>query len=184
MKFPKPIFLDLQRVYDDNPEGTHQCSRIYRYADRNVAEAHTSVVRLCEALVLAVRLVRFHQDIAPLNERGGDGRDLLFGRFGYKANLCPHGLPRGARDFAHFLEDHWGRPSKAWRDLPKTDVTTQHVPEYQEKIFGELKDERGLVGFFDLDEYNEQGGFALFDRHEFVGTPYWQCRSIKFWRLY
>lgn len=185
MKFPKPIFDELKRHYDTKPESVHECSRIYRKTTAE-ADVYTSAMRMCEALALATRLVRARADIPALNEVGGDGRSLLFGDYGYKANLCPHGLGRGARDVAFFLQDNWGRPTQEWLDVRTifdTETKDRSVPTHLETIFKELKDRIGIVGFFNITGFPGQGALALFDREMFIGTPYWECRTMKFWKL-
>lgn len=185
MKFPKPIFNELKRYYDEKPESVHECSRIYRKRTAE-ADVYTSAMRLCEALALSTRLVKSRADIPALNEFGGDGRSLLMGRYDYRANLCPHGLGRGARDVAFFLQDHWGRPTDEWLDVERV-VQAEHgsnsVPNHLETIFRELKDRIGIVGFFNIKGFPGQGALALFDKTVFIGRPYWDCRTMKFWKL-
>ncbi len=185
MKFPKPIFNELKRYYDDKPESVHECSRIYRKRTAE-ADTYTSAMRMCEALILSTRMVRSRADIPALNEFGGDGRALLMGRYNYRANLCPHGLGRGARDVAFFLQDHWGRATEQWLDVESV-VQAEHgsgsVPLHLETIFRQLKGRLGLVGFFGIKDVSGQGALALFDKDVFVGKPHWNCRTMKFWKL-
>lgn len=183
MKFPKPIFNELKRYYDKRPESVHECARIYRKRTAE-ADVYTSAMRMCEALALATRLVRSRADIPALNEFGGDGKKLLMGEFGYKANLCPHGLGRGARDVAFFLQDHWGRPTMEWLDVERVARSQdQSVPGHLEAIFADIKDRIGIVGFFNIAGFPGQGTLSLFDKTEFIGMPYWNCKTMKFWKL-
>jgi hypothetical protein len=184
MKFPKPIFDELKRYYETKPESVHECSRIYRKTTAE-ADVYTSAVRMCEALVLATRLVRSRADIPALNEFGGDGKSLLLGRYGYKANLCPHGLGRGARDVAFFLQDNWGRPTSEWLDVQsiRASIEDKSVPTHMHAVFSNLRDRIGIVGFFNIRDFPGQGALALFDKDTFIGKPYWNCRTMKFWKL-
>ncbi len=185
MKFPKPIFDELKRHYDERPESVHDCSRIYRKKTAE-ADVYTSATRMCEALVLAVRLVVARADIAALNELGGNGRRFLLGNFGYKANLCPHGLGRGARDVSYFLQDHWGRPTKEWAEVSTTRDTADKdagADAQATAIRGDLRGQTGIVGFYGISGFPGQGALSLFERDQFIGNAYWNCRKITFWKL-
>lgn len=183
MKFPKPIFSELKRYYATKPESVHECSRIYRMKTAE-ADIYTSAMRMCEALVLATRLVRSRSEIPALNEFGGDGKSLLLGPYGYKTNLCPHGLGRSARDVAFFLQDNWGRATAQWLDLNLVPAGEDpNVPTYQEAVMSALSERMGIVGFFNITAYPGQGALALFEKDTFVGETYWHCKTMKFWKL-
>ncbi|MEZ4314694.1 MAG: hypothetical protein R3F14_42305 [Polyangiaceae bacterium] len=111
MRFPKPAFDDLVANYKTDPESVHDCPRIYT---KNPININTCAIRITEALVLANHLIESRVKIAGLTTKGGTGKGFLLGNYGYRANLCPHGIGRGATDVGYFLTEHWGKPNHTW----------------------------------------------------------------------
>jgi hypothetical protein len=182
MKFEKPIFDELQLEYQADPESVHDCSRIYR-KDPEI-DVTASAVRMSEALVLANRLVRTRADISALTSEGGSGDGFLLGRYGFKANLCPHGLARGARDLAYFLQDHWGRPTLTAEefDYHTTEVAGGGLTPL-DLVKARFRDLTGIIGFFRIDGFAGQGHIDVWDGSRTAGKAYWSCRKVIFWKL-
>lgn len=176
MKLPKPAFDELRLHYKVSPESVHDCPRIYR-KDLGL-DLNTSALRMTEALMLANRLVESHAAIASLTSAGGSGKSFLLGRYGYKANLCPHGIARGAADVVYFLKDQWGRPTHSWRDLEPYARGT--LPEIVQQTLG---DRTGLIAFLKIDGHDGQGHLDLWEKKRAVGTTYPTARKIMFWML-
>ena len=106
---------------------------------------------------------------------GGTGEGFLLGRYGYRTNLCPHGLGRGAADVAYFLQEHWGRPNHAWRGAHKD------AP-------AELIDKAGLLFLIRIPGHDGQGIVDMWDKKKVVGAAHWKAEFWKadkgmFWTL-
>jgi hypothetical protein len=180
MKFPKPIFDDLELHFRTKPSSVHDCARVYRKEGRS--EAETSATRMSEALLLANRMLQTRADISALEAMGGDGRRHGFGPFGFRANLCPHGLAVGAKDLGYFLQDHWGRPSLTIKDNDRGD-SEQDKRQAAEHAQAQLAGTLGLIAFFSLRGHDAQGAFGLWKHTTCIGSAYWDCSSIWFWKL-
>ena len=124
-------------------------------------------MRMSEALCIATGLVRDRVTLSQMAELG-DGRDVMLGKFGYKADLCAHGMARNAADLAYFLLENWGRPVEFHRpdDAPH-----------------EITDRTGLLAFIDIDGVREKGHVDLWDGSACFGKAYWTCRKVFWWKL-
>lgn len=165
MRFPKPPFEALLEHYKTDPESVHDCPRLYS----KPISINTCAIRITEALVLANRLVKSRVAISQLTSRGGDGKGFLLGKYGYKANLCPHGIARGAADTAYFLQEQWGRATYTW-------PTQEWVPY-------EIMDQTGVISFIQIPGYSGQGHMDVWNKTECVGSAYWNSKKIMFWKL-
>ena len=168
MRFPKPSFDALVLNYDTRPESVHDCPFIYR---KNPVSINTCAVRMSEALVLANGLVSGRESVTALTNKAGDGKRQLLGKFGYLANLCPHGMARGARDLADFLRQQWGTPSLSWSGRKE-----KTPPE-------EVMGQTGLVAFIKLPTYVGQGHIDLWNATSTVGHDHWDALKVYFWKL-
>jgi hypothetical protein len=168
MSFPKPSFDALVLNYDTKPESVHDCPFIYR---KNPISINTCAVRMAEALVLANGLAPSREAITGLTNKAGNGKRLLLGKYGYVANLCPHGVARGARDLADFLRQQWGTPSLSWSARKETTP-----PE-------ELMGQTGLVAFIKVPTYAGQGHIDLWNETGPVGHASWNALQVFFWKL-
>lgn len=168
MSFPKPSFDALVLNYDTSPESVHDCPFIYR---KNPISINTCAVRMSEALVIANGLAPSREAITALTNKAGDGKRLLLGKYGYVANLCPHGNARGARDLADFLRQQWGAPTLSWAARKETTP-----PE-------EMMGQTGLVAFIKLSTYKGQGHIDLWNATGPVGHAPWDAREVFFWNL-
>ena len=143
-------------------------------------------------------LISDRASITALCERG-DGREWLLGRYGYKTNLCPHGIARGAADLAHFLREHWGDPVTFHRPgltapTPVLDHTGAE-PEDQglapaneherarDNVAPKLSQLQGLIAFIDIDRDRAQGHIDIWNLTECKGHEFWNARKIYFWKL-
>jgi len=185
MKLNKPVFDELKLHFQTKPESVHHCSRVVarKGLHRDIC---TSAVRMCEALVLANRMVSSRAEIATLTNSGGDGRGFLLGRFGYRASLCPHGLGRGARDVADFLSEQWGRPTFEHEGIdlsPRPEDADAQQLSASQQIEQQLQGRIGLLGFFAIEGVPAQGHLDLWDQHHAIGKAPWRCRHVVFWKL-
>jgi Type VI secretion system (T6SS), amidase effector protein 4 len=167
-RFPKPDFDKLVINYNTEPESVHDCPFIHT---KNPINVNTCAIRMAEALVIANDLIDTREAIAALRTTWSDGKDLLLGKYAYGANLCPHGIARGARDLATFLRSHWGTPSLSW--------DAQEDAEAPDDIQGLI----GVVAFIKLPSYDGQGHMDLWNGNGPVGHDYWDAESIYFWKL-
>ena len=168
MSFPKPSFDALALNYDTRPESVHDCPFIYR---KNPVSINTCAVRMAEALAIANGLAPSREAITALTAKTGNGKRLLLGKFGYAANLCPHGVARGAGDLADFLRQQWGAPSLSWS--ARKEITPP------EEVMGQT----GLVAFIKLPTYAGQGHIDLWNETGPVGHAHWDALKVYFWKL-
>ena len=122
---------------------------------------------MSEALVLANGLVPDRAHILRF-ETGPDGKAPLLGDYGYRTNLCPHGLARGAADLAFFLQEHWGQP-----------MTFERLTEAP----GAISDTTGLIAFLTIDGVKAQGHVDIWFKTACLGEEHWPARTIMFWKL-
>lgn len=165
MKFQRPHFEVLRHHFRTDPASAHLCPHGYLRGAPSAAE--TSAARMSEALVLANGLVPDRAGILRL-DTGPDGKAPLLGDYGYRTNLCPHGLARGAADLAYFLQEHWGQPQTFERLTEAPDV---------------IKDTTGMVAFLTIEGVKAQGHLDLWERAKCLGKEYWPARKIMFWKL-
>lgn len=168
MSFPKPSFDALVLNYDIHPESVHDCPYIHRKDPINI---NTCAIRMSEAMVIAGGLIASREAIAALTDKAGNGKGKLLGKLGYRANLCPHGIARGAGDLADFLRQQWGAPTFAWAARKET------TPP--EEVLGQT----GVVAFIKLPDFAGQGHIDLWNDTSAVGHDYWNARNIYFWKL-
>lgn len=166
MRFPKPTFDDLLATYRTDPESVHDCPRIYTKHPINI---NTCAIRMTEALVLANGLVDSRVQIGQLTLKGGNGKGFLLGKYGYRANLCPHGIGRGATDVGYFLAEHWGKPTLTF-------LTPNEPPK-------EIQDRTGVLCFVKIPGYSGQGHMDVWNRTAAVGHGYWNSQKVLFWAL-
>lgn len=169
--FPKPAFEDLLANYSTERESVHACRFLYDKDNLN-PDINTCALRMSEALVLANKLIESREAISALSDKYQNGRGFLMGAYGYKANLCPHGIGRGAIDVSNFLRQQWGSPSLSW--------------EAQENIDAMPCDIMGLTGviaFAKLPGYTGQGHIDLWNDDQAIGNAHWDAEHIYFWRL-
>ena len=165
MKFPKPAFADLLASYKTEPESVHDCPRLYT----KPVSINTCAIRITEALAIANRLIASRAKISQLNRGGGDGSAFLLGKYHYKANLCPHGIGRGAADVAYWLREQWGAPTFEWK---KPDS----APD-------KLSDLTGVLSFIKIPGYDGQGHMDVWNKSDAVGHAYWDSAKVFFWKL-
>jgi type VI secretion system (T6SS) effector Tae4 (amidase) len=168
MSFPKPSFDALVLNYDIHPESVHDCPYIHR---KNPINVNTCAIRMSEALVIADGLIASREAIAALTDKAGNGKAMLLGKFGYRANLCPHGIARGASDLADFLRQQWGKPDFTWAARKETTP-----PE-------DVLELTGLVAFIKLADFDGQGHIDLWNQTSAVGHDYWNAQKVYFWKL-
>jgi hypothetical protein len=168
MSFPRPSFDALVLNYDTHPESVHDCPFIHR---KNPININTCAIRMAEALVIANGLIASREAIAALTDKAGSGKGMLLGKFGYVANLCPHGVARGARDLADFLRQQWGSASFSW--------TARKETTPPEEVVGLT----GLVAFIKLPDYVGQGHVDVWNETSSVGHDYWNAQKVYFWKL-
>ena len=166
MRFPKPAFADLLASYSTDAESVHDCPRIYTKDPINI---NTCAIRISEALVIANALVESRVKIAQLTLKGGNGKGFLLGKYGYRANLCPHGIGRGATDVGYFLSEQWGKPTHTF-------LTPNEPPK-------ELLDLTGVLCFVKIPGYSGQGHMDVWDRNSAVGHGYWNSQKVLFWKV-
>ncbi len=171
MKLPKPYYELLRHHFKTDPGATHMCTE--GFLTGTPSESETSAVRLSEALVLALGLVSDRASIIENSSADSVAnqktqRTTLLARYGYRTDLCPHGLARSAPDLAYFLEDQWGRPAV----FPQPGS----APD-------ELQHLTGVIAFVGLDGELAPGHIDLWDRASCVGTAYWDARKAMFWKL-
>jgi hypothetical protein len=169
MSFPKPSFDALVLNYDIHPESVHDCPYIHRKAPINI---NTCAIRMGEALVIAGGLIASREDIAALTDKAGTGKTKLMGKFGYRANLCPHGIARGAGDLADFIRQQWGAPTLSW-------VGPRDPPTPPDEVMGQT----GILAFIKLPDFGGQGHIDVWNDTSAVGHDYWNAGQIHFWRL-
>ena len=168
MSFPRPSFDALVLNYDTNPESVHDCPFIHR---KNPINVNTCAIRMAEALVIANGLAPSREAIAALTSKAGNGKGMLLGKLGYRANLCPHGVARGAGDLAEYLRQQWGSPALSW--TARKDVTPP------EEILGQT----GVVAFLQVPSFAGQGHIDLWNETSAVGHDHWDALKIYFWTL-
>ncbi len=170
-RFPKPSFDALVASYETDRDTVHDCPALY--GQKPVpAYINTCALRVAEALVLATGLVASREAITALTSRAGNGKAFLLGRYGYAANLCPHGIARGPRDLADFLRKEWGPPSVTWASRAGED----DAPE-------EAREQRGVIAFVKIPSYKGQGHIDVWNAGEAIGHAYWNAGEIFLWRL-
>jgi hypothetical protein len=165
MRFPRPYFELLRQHFRTDPASAHLGSAGRLGGAPQAPE--TSAARMSEALVLAVGLVADRASILRSEAAPGDDSPLL-GRYGYRTNLCPHGLARGVADLAYFLQEHWGQP-----------LSFERLEEPPRAIV----DTTGLIAFLNIDGVREQGHADVWDRSRCLGAAYWPARKILYWKL-
>src|SRR5262249_13188497 len=102
--------------------------------------------------------------------KGGDGSAFLLGLYGYKNNLCPHGIARGARDVAYFLKEQWGAPTKTF-DRP------MEAPK-------EIQQMTGVIAFIKLIGNDAvQGHMDVWNVDKAQGHAYFASEKVLFWKL-
>ena len=170
MRFPKPSFSDLLANYSTDRESVHDCPYIYRKHPINI---NTCAIRMAEALILANGLAESREAIGKLTPRYGNGKSFLMGKYGYLANLCPHGVARGAGDLGNFLRQQWGPPTLCFT-TPQAEPLT--APE-------EMLGRQGLVVFVKLPSYAGQGHIDLWNHSDAVGAGHWDAKRSMFWAL-
>ena len=168
MSFPKPSFDALVLNYDTHPESVHDCPYIHR---KNPININTCAIRMGEALAIAGGLIASREAIAALTDKAGNGKGKLMGKFGYRANLCPHGIARGAGDLAEFLRQQWGAPTFSWA------ARKEATPP--DEVMGQT----GVVAFIKLPDFVGQGHIDLWNETSAVGHDYWTAGKVHFWRL-
>jgi hypothetical protein len=169
VKFPKPRFSDLLTHYDTEPESTHICPRLI---SRPVV-INTCAIRISEGLVLANGLARSRAAITALTSKAGTGKSFLLGKYDYKANLCPHGIGRGASDVGYWLREQWGRPTYTWENpggVP-TELAVGDPPL------------TGVLCFIKIPGYEGQGHMDVWNESAPVGHASWDAAKILFWKL-
>ncbi len=171
MKFAKPPFQRLLDSYQTSPLTAHDCPRVYaKDTEAAAASLNTCAIRMSEALVIANGLARDRMEIAGLDSGGKRHFSHLFANYSYKNNLCPHGLARGARDLAYFLQEQWGRPTKVWEK-----------PVEQPKDLAELT---GVIAFVKLrDDPSVQGHVDLWNKSAAVGQAFFNAETVLLWKL-
>lgn len=170
-RFPKPAFQDLLANYSTERESIHACRYLYN-KDNLSPLINTCALRMSEALVLANSLVESRDAITALTDGWGNGRAFLMGPYGYRANLCPHGIGRGAIDVSNFLRQQWGSPSLTWTALDDVDTAPDDIQGLT-----------GVIAFSRLPGYVGQGHIDLWNNDAAVGNAHWDAQSIYFWRL-
>ncbi len=178
MKFPKPTFQSLLDNYQTGPGTVHDCPRIYsKDAENNTASVNTCAIRMSEALVIANGLIADRAAIAALDKGKDRKAPHLLANYEYKNNLCPHGIARGARDLAYFLQEQWGKPTKTWEKLVKN---SDGVVEPPKEIIGLT----GVVAFVKLLDYpSVQGHMDLWNKERAVGDAYFYAEKVMIWKL-
>ena len=169
MRFPTPTFADLIASYSTDRESVHDCPFIYRKHPINI---NTCAIRMAEALILANGLIESREAITAQSPRYSNGKGFLMGKYGYAANLCPHGVARGAGDLGNFLRTHWGPPTLCFPAQPE--VLT--APE-------EMAGRTGLVVFLKLPNYQGQGHIDLWNQSDCVGAAHWDAQKSYFWQI-
>lgn len=170
MRFPKPSFSDLLANYSTDRESVHDCPFMYRKHPINI---NTCALRMAEALILANGLAESREAIAKLTPRFSNGKGFLMGKYGYLANLCPHGVARGAGDLGNFLRQQWGPPTLCF-------TTPQDEPLIAPE---EMSGRRGLLVFYKLPNYVGQGHTDVWNETDAVGAAHWDAQRSLFWAL-
>ena len=169
MKLRKPVFKDLLDNYKTEPTSVHDCPRIYTKDASGMPNVNTCAVRISEGIVIALGLVANRTKIGQL-AKSGDGKAFLLGKYGYRDTLCPHGIGRGARDVAYFLQEQWGKPTHSFKDLNGT------TPP-------ELADKTGVISFIKIPGYGGQGHMDVWNKTDAVGHAYFNSEKVLFWQL-
>lgn len=170
-RFPKPAFQDLVANYSTVRESIHACRFLYNKDDLS-PDINTCALRMSEGLVIANGLIESREAITASTDVFSNGRALLLGQYGYKANLCPHGIGRGARDVSDFLRQQWGSPSLSWGAQDNIDA----VPD-------DIQGLTGVVAFVKLPGYTGQGHVDVWSEDHAIGNAHWDAEQIYFWRL-
>lgn len=168
MSFPRPSFDAAVLNYETDPESVHDCPFIHR---KNPINVNTCAIRMSEALVIADGLIASRAAIVALTDKPGNGKTMLLGKLGYRGNLCPHGLARGAADLADYLRQQWGAPDLTWG--ARTEVTPP------DEVLGQT----GVVAFIKLPGFTGQGHIDLWNDTGAVGHDYWNAEKVFFWKL-
>jgi hypothetical protein len=169
MKFPTPIFDLLTTFFRADPQSTHICRKGVMHGAPSPAE--TSAARMSEALCLANGILRSRASLLEQVDRG-DGKHAMLGNYGYKADMCAHGMARGAMDLAYFLVEHWGQPYSVAE--PTKETAKDH----------ELTSRTGVIAFLNLQgEPRASGHIDLWEGSKCIGKPHWNCRKMMFWKL-
>lgn len=168
-RFPRPSFDALIACYETDPQSIHECPFTY---SKNPITVNTCALRLGEALSIANGLVGGRSEIEELTAARGSGKGLLLGKYGYAANLCTHGISRGARDLADFLRQQWGSPTFSW----EAQADEHAMP-------AEAQGLTGVIAFIKLPGFSGQGHVDLWNRDGPVGHSYWNAQKIYLWRL-
>jgi type VI secretion system secreted protein VgrG len=109
-------------------------------------------------------------DIGALDRGSRRHEPHLLALYGYKNNLCPHGIARDPRDLAYFLSEQWGKPTQEW-DKPK------EKPK-------DIADLTGIVAFVNaVDEQDVPCHVALWNKTEAIGRAYFHCEKVLLWKL-
>jgi len=166
MRFPKPSFDELVKNYNTEPETVHDCPRIYT---KNPVNINTCAIRITEALVIANGLIDNRVKIGALTRSGGTGKTFLLGKYNFRANLCPHGIGRGATDVGYWLVEQWGKPTHTF-------LEPNEMPP-------ELLNLTGLLCFAKIPGYNGQGHVDVWNKTAPVGSAYWNSQKVLFWKL-
>ncbi len=166
MRFAKPSFDQLLKNYNVEPETVHDCPRIYT---KNPVNINTCAIRITEALVIANGLIENRVKIGALTTKGGDGKGFLLGKYNFRANLCPHGIGRGATDVGYFLVEHWGKPNHTF-------LAPGEMPK-------ELDGLTGVLCFAKIPGYSGQGHMDVWNKTAAVGHAYWDSQKVMFWKV-
>lgn len=166
MRFPKPSFDDIVKNYHVDPETVHDCPRLYT---KNPVSLNTCAIRITEALVIANALIANRVLIGGLTTRGGDGKGFLLGKYNFRANLCPHGIGRGATDVGFFLGEHWGKPTHTF-------LAPGAMP-------AELDGLTGVLCFAKIPNYSGQGHMDVWNKTDAIGHAYWDAQKVMFWKV-
>ena len=134
MRFPTPYFDQLEMNFRADPRSIHLCTAAVSGGEP--APPDTSGIRMSEALCIACGLVADRARLATSSDR------QMLDKYGYKANLCSHGMAQNARDLANFLLEQWGRPTE-------TIMRSTARPALMEG-------KTGLVAFIDIDVTQRQ----------------------------
>jgi hypothetical protein len=170
-RFAKPPFERLVANYHTERESVHACPFLYKKESLSPT-INTCALRISEALVIANGLVENRDAITAITNRPERGRAHLLGLYGYRANLCPHGIGRGARDVSDFLRQQWGSPSYTWSAQPDASIAPSDVQGLT-----------GVMAFVKLPGYTGQGHIDLWNRTAAIGHAYWNAEKIYLWRL-
>lgn len=164
MRFGTPYFEMLRRQFRTDPGSAHLCPQGFHKG--SPAPCDTSATRMAEALCIANGLVT---NRAALVADDDDFVGILR-NYGYKGDTCAHGIARGAKDLAHFLEEQWG-----------------HADVYEgleeETAAARIGRSTGIVAFIGIDDEWGRGHIDLWNTDKVTGHAYWDCRKMLYWKL-